>query len=211
MRRTKKDALETRATILDAAERVFHRQGVANTSLAEIASEASVTRGAIYWHFAGKLALFEAMSDRVTLPEEAFFRERAEGESGDTLDGLKALNVELVQRFIADPHAQRVHEILMFRCEYVGEMDAVMQRRRDVEDTFSEALVDALSRIAEEGGMGKGWTPDLAAAILRCAMVGALSDWIRRGRDFDLLPVVSVLLDSIFGSFRCDLPEAVSN
>jgi len=51
---TKEKALETRERILDAAEDVFDDNGVSNTSLADIATAAGVTRGAIYWHFTNK-------------------------------------------------------------------------------------------------------------------------------------------------------------
>ena len=51
-RKTKEEALETRNAILDATVRVFAAKGAANVSLADIAREAGVTRGAIYWHFA---------------------------------------------------------------------------------------------------------------------------------------------------------------
>ena len=67
-RRTKEEALVTRELILDAAERVFHQRGVSRTSLQEIAKEAGLTRGAIYWHFEDKGELFHAMMERVTLP-----------------------------------------------------------------------------------------------------------------------------------------------
>ncbi len=61
VRRTKEDAQETRNRILDTAVEVFNRQGVAETSLNDIAREAGVTRGAIYWHFANKVSMFDAM------------------------------------------------------------------------------------------------------------------------------------------------------
>jgi AcrR family transcriptional regulator len=67
-RRTKEDALATRELLLDAAERVFHRRGVSRTTLQEIAQDAGLTRGAIYWHFQNKGELFHAMMERVTLP-----------------------------------------------------------------------------------------------------------------------------------------------
>ena len=67
-RKTKEDALVTRELILDAAERVFHLRGVSRTSLQEIAKDAGLTRGAIYWHFENKGELFHAMMERVTLP-----------------------------------------------------------------------------------------------------------------------------------------------
>ncbi|MBC5762981.1 TetR family transcriptional regulator [Ramlibacter sp. GTP1] len=49
-RRTKKEALATRNRLLDAAERQFLANGVAGTSLNDIAMAAGTTRGAIYWH-----------------------------------------------------------------------------------------------------------------------------------------------------------------
>ena len=58
MRRTKAEAEETRQAILAAAERVFFKKGVANSSLDEVAAAAGVTRGAIYWHFSSKTDLF---------------------------------------------------------------------------------------------------------------------------------------------------------
>ncbi|KUJ92268.1 MAG: TetR family transcriptional regulator, partial [Pseudomonas sp. 63_8] len=60
-RRTKAEAQATRALILDAAEQVFHAQGVSHASLAEVAKAAGVSRGAIYWHFENKIDLFQAM------------------------------------------------------------------------------------------------------------------------------------------------------
>ena len=66
VRRTKAEAMETRTRILDAAEQVFHRKGVLSASLNDIASEAGVTRGAIYWHFKNKEGLMAAVINEVT-------------------------------------------------------------------------------------------------------------------------------------------------
>ena len=70
VRKTKTEAQETRARLLDTAERVFSVSGVSRTLLAEIAEAAGVTRGAVYWHFKNKAALFDAMMQRVSLPME---------------------------------------------------------------------------------------------------------------------------------------------
>ena len=51
VRRTKEDAVATRNSLLDAAERVFYDKGVSRASLGDIAQAAGATRGAIYWHF----------------------------------------------------------------------------------------------------------------------------------------------------------------
>ncbi|MPY82834.1 MAG: TetR family transcriptional regulator [Actinophytocola sp.] len=53
----------TRAAIVDAATTLFAEHGFAATSLEDVAAAAQVTRGAVYHHFAGKQALFEAVFD----------------------------------------------------------------------------------------------------------------------------------------------------
>ncbi|MGH3397584.1 MAG: TetR/AcrR family transcriptional regulator, partial [Streptosporangiaceae bacterium] len=54
----------TRAALVDEATRLFAGRGYAQTSLEDVASASQVTRGAVYHHFAGKQALFEAVLDR---------------------------------------------------------------------------------------------------------------------------------------------------
>lgn len=51
----------TRDALLEGATRLFTERGYAATSLEDVASASQVTRGAVYHHFAGKRALFEAV------------------------------------------------------------------------------------------------------------------------------------------------------
>jgi len=52
---------DTRRRLLDAAVRTFARLGYDRASMDEIASEAGLTKGALYWHFASKIELFKAI------------------------------------------------------------------------------------------------------------------------------------------------------
>ncbi len=54
---------ETRARILDVAARAFARNGYDATGVAEICRQAGVSKGAFYYHFASKQALFMALLD----------------------------------------------------------------------------------------------------------------------------------------------------
>src|SRR3954451_12120301 len=55
----------TRASLLDVAERLFAEHGYAATSLDAIVAGADVTKGALYHHYSGKQALFEAVFERI--------------------------------------------------------------------------------------------------------------------------------------------------
>lgn len=61
VRRTAEESARTRAALMDAALFVFAETGVANARLVDIAARANVTRGAVYHHFADKMALFGAI------------------------------------------------------------------------------------------------------------------------------------------------------
>src|SRR4051812_37635805 len=51
----------TKAALLEEATALFAEHGYAGTSLEQVAAASQVTRGAVYHHFAGKQALFEAV------------------------------------------------------------------------------------------------------------------------------------------------------
>ncbi len=55
----------TKRALVDVAEQLFTDHGYANTSLDSIVAGARVTKGALYHHFSGKQALFEAVFERV--------------------------------------------------------------------------------------------------------------------------------------------------
>ena len=63
--RRKRYSASTRRALIDVAEALFTEHGYAATSLDAIVAGADVTKGALYHHFSGKQALFEAVFERV--------------------------------------------------------------------------------------------------------------------------------------------------
>ena len=55
----------TRRALVDVAEELFTEHGYAGTSLDAIVAGADVTKGALYHHYSGKQALFEAVFEKV--------------------------------------------------------------------------------------------------------------------------------------------------
>lgn len=64
----------TRRALIEVAERLFSAQGYAGTSLDAIVAGADVTKGALYHHFGGKQAVFEAVFEKVETDASARIR-----------------------------------------------------------------------------------------------------------------------------------------
>ena len=61
---------DTRRRLLDAATRVFGDRGYSRATLDEVAGEAGMTKGAVYWHFKSKQDVYEALLDRLVRREQ---------------------------------------------------------------------------------------------------------------------------------------------
>jgi AcrR family transcriptional regulator len=68
-RAARADGREAREELLAAALRVFARRGYREAGVDEIAAEAGYSKGALYWHFAGKEELLTALlEERIDAP-----------------------------------------------------------------------------------------------------------------------------------------------
>jgi AcrR family transcriptional regulator len=133
----------TKRALVDVAERLFTENGYATTSLDNIVAGADVTKGALYHHFSGKQALFEAVFERVE--RDAAERIQASlGEHDDpwekSLAGLRAF-LDVVQ----EPAYRRV---------VIQEGPAVLgyERYRELEErsTFANVL-DIVRSVLDAG------------------------------------------------------------
>ena len=202
VRRTKSAALETRIAILDAAERVFFAQGVGQTSLTQIAADANVTRGAIYWHFTGKLALVRAMQERAYQPQQEFIEARDLVNDPNPLGALHQVTVESIARFAADERAKRVYTIMTMRCELVGEMEEAVLCYRDAEDRMRATIAAVFEQARRHGDLDPNWTPETALEACVCVFNGLFNNWLLSREGFDLVAVGSLVVDALFDRFR---------
>ncbi|MGH1422752.1 MAG: TetR/AcrR family transcriptional regulator [Hyphomonas sp.] len=65
VRRTQTEALKTRTSIIDAAEKLFVRDGFVGASLSAIVAEAGITKGALFHYFPNKEAVFKEVWSRL--------------------------------------------------------------------------------------------------------------------------------------------------
>lgn len=117
MRKTKIEAQKTRQHLLDAALEVFWRNGVTRSSLQEIAQEAGVTRGALYWHFKNKEDLFDALFHCYFTPLVEPF-DSDEAKASDNLWAhLRQSILGIFRRMAQDEKHQKFCNVLYMKCE----------------------------------------------------------------------------------------------
>lgn len=196
-RRTKEDALATRNLVLDTAELVFARRGVSRTSLNEIAQTAGVSRGAIYWHFKDKAELFDAMMQRVLLPMEEELNIATPGQT-EVLEQMRKGCIQALRKIVADDQLRRVFEIAIHKVEYVDELEAVRDRRRDACKTHLHQFERCMAQCVRRGQL-PGRIPARAAALgLHSLLEGLFQNWMLDQGAFDLVRIGTQVIDTYF-------------
>ncbi len=180
VRKTREEAAETREALLDAAERVFRAKGVAHATLADVAHAAGLTRGAVYWHFRDKAALFEAMCDRATLPMETMFDDsRESGDGDDPLTQLRDSGVRVLLHLAEDTRMQAVFDVVFHKCEFTDDLASVSARHQQEDDSCRQQVIGLLERAVNVGQLPADTDTGLAADAIKSFMLGIMHEWVR--------------------------------
>lgn len=172
----------TRQALVDNAVDLFTKRGYAGTSLDEVVKRARVTKGALYHHFSGKQALFEAAFTQVETRsiESLTAIINAEGDAWETaVAGLRAY-----VRKCLDPEYQRI---------IVHEAPVVMgwERWREAEEHFSFGLLRAAVQLLIDAGEIEDQSAEIMARLLFGALsaaastIASSSDPRRTGREVE--------------------------
>lgn len=209
VRRTKEEALATRSSILDAAERVFHERGVSRTSLSDIAQAAGVTRGAIYWHFADKGDLFNAMMDRACMPFDEL-SERFDAPNAERpLDSMRDKLLEVMRRLMHDESLRRTFDVATLKVEYVDETASIRERHLRLRSTYQANGEKVLRQAQRLGQVPRGVSPRAFGIGLHALVDGLFQNWLLDPSAFDLVRVGRVTIDQYFAGVCQPSAEAV--
>lgn len=177
MRRTAEDAAGTRASLLDAVLAVVARRGYSATRLDEVATEAGVTRGALYHHFkAGKAELFNA-AVAARWGELAGHVFAALDEPGEPLHRIERFIATYVHRVGTEPRFRELLEVLILRTGPTPELQAGREDKERSIDGWREALMPLL----RQARLRPGLEPEDAAAIVITVLYGVTAQ--RGGND----------------------------
>ena len=168
MRRPRRPAEETREEILNTAERMFRAQGYASVSIADIATELSMSPANVFKHFRTKTSLVDAIATRAI---------------EQTLNALKALASDkpAPERLYAlAQHLMDEHLSEQVDAPFVFEMILVtITEELDCGDRFRQIVVGMIGEIiaagVEEGVYHADDIPRLANATFVFALPGSTS------------------------------------
>ncbi len=194
MRRTKEDAAATRRAILEAALTVFSRQGYAAARLEDIAHEAGVTRGAIYWHFASKVDLYgklvsEASARSSVVVEQVF------AEGGTFLDMCRRLMIRLLEYLEEDETYRSVQELVLFKSEVTPELEEGVRMKMDAVRAIEELLADFMRGGIADGYVRADLDPVIGARALYTYLNGISIGWLLDQKAFSLRESAPALVD----------------
>ena len=202
-RKRKEDAAATREGILDAAERVFATEGMAGATLHDIAVAAGVTRGAIYWHFQDKAAVFDAfMCERASLPLDVGQYPSEPVSAADPLDALHAHVVAALRRSAGDERLQRIFRIAMLNAAILDHGNTAQRRWQEIRRGWMSYAERRLTLAKEAGLLGPTAAPRAIALAIWIMIDGLVRTWLLMDRRFDLVAQGESTLDTYVAGLR---------
>ncbi len=162
----------TRALILDAAARVFARRGYNGATLDEVGTEAGMTKGAVYWHFANKSELFLALA-RVRAPgllEGMPERVEAALDMPDAREGLARILALQLLAVKSDPDMARL--VLEFFAE--SRDSAIREPLAQAYRHAHTTTADLTQNLRKQGRVSEKAEP-VAFAVLWSALLDGLA------------------------------------
>jgi TetR/AcrR family acrAB operon transcriptional repressor len=177
MRRTKEEAEQTRRALLDAGLRVFGRKGYAATTLDDIAREAAVTRGAVYWHFGGKVELYGALVQERFGPANALLEQILDSDL-PPLTKLRALLVRALEYLEEDADYRAVLELTLFKSEATVELSAGVAAKAQGTRTLRDRLAEIVRAGVAAGEIRSDVDPAAAALALVGLVNGVGATWL---------------------------------
>ena len=185
MRRTKEEAAITREQLLSKALSVFSKKGYASTTLEDIAREAEVTRGAIYWHFGSKAELYNTLireySDRGNV-----IMQQAAAEGGTLLDILRRVFVRQLQAIEDDSALKALMELQLFKTGLVPELEEGRQQQIESGTGLIEMLASIMGQGIQAGLLRSNVDPKEMARTYLAFQNGLIHMWLTTPSQFSL-------------------------
>lgn len=153
-------------SIIDAAERIFHKRGFEEASMDDISTAAEFTKRTIYQYFTGKEDLYFAVVLKGFREMETFIA----GTMDDAKNGYQKLE-RIVMGMYSFQSAKPDTFLLLCRWSYIKRKFGGETPSRSTLDGFNTALFKAIEAVFSEGIADGSIKTELAPAKSACAVV----------------------------------------
>lgn len=187
MRKSKTESQKTRQYLLDSALEVFYRKGVARASLQEIAVEAGVTRGALYWHFKNKEDLFEALFENcfgeIMATLDAITIQMSEM---DAWEQLKCSFINIFQLVENSNRHKKFCTVINLKCERTVRNQTITDLSEKYHTMCRHRIYETLFLCYQQEKLPKNIDLYKAILYLESSVAGIMQIWLRQPERFDL-------------------------
>lgn len=175
--------------IINAALKLFSNNGYHKTTVSQIAKEAKVAKGTVYWYFDSKKQLFQAIIltgvERLTSQIESRVKEK-----DDVIDKLKSI-VMIYLEFI---NKARQH----FKVFQEGMIAVIDNDFKDRMMAFRSEQAEFIAAIIEQGKNENKVRLDVDnkdMAYLLLSMVTSFNDYLHGNNDFNIISKGDIIID----------------
>jgi len=201
MRRTKEEAEVTRQLLLKKALAVFSKKGYAATTLEDIASEAEVTRGAIYWHFGSKAELYNTLVREYSDRGNAIVQQAA-SEGGTLIEILRRVFVRQLEAIEDDRDLRALMELYLFKTGLVPELEEGRQQQVESGVGLIEMIAGIMGQGIQSGLLRSDVDPkDMARAYL-AFQNGLTQLWLTAPEQFSLKASANSFADILMAGLQ---------
>ncbi|MCU0391618.1 MAG: TetR/AcrR family transcriptional regulator [Thermoflexibacter sp.] len=209
LERKEREKIQRRNVIIDAAERVFFKEGIENASMDQVATEAELSKGTLYLYFKSKEELYKAIVIRGFIALKRKLKEAlVPAENG--LQNVKAISKAYIE----------------FSKEYLGYFNAILYYQNDQFDKRNmdsphsiesleggnaviAVLINAIKKGIEDSSINPAINPVEVAFVLWSQITGLLQVIQRKMRIITYFYKIkdSDLLDNYFSLLEKSLKK----
>lgn len=184
--------------IIEVATRLFAENGYHGVGMRAIADEVNIRSASLYYHFASKADLLEAIVARATV---TFIQDNLPEltRDGDAVEQLRGVLIRHISYFWEHRLEQRVtlRELNELSTEKYEEV-------RQIRRAYQQGIADTIRRGEAQGTMSVA-SPELAA-LATLSMINGINDWFSDGGDLRIEQVAELYADMILdGTLRASL------
>jgi TetR/AcrR family fatty acid metabolism transcriptional regulator len=175
--------------ILEAAVRIFAKQGFHQSTVAQIAKEAGVADGTIYLYFKNKDDILVQFFSYRT--KQVFEQFQAEVDrASNSLDKLRNLIRRHLEEFQRDRDGAIVYQVETHQYDRLAEAQI---------KEMSKMYLDLVADIVEQGQQSGTIRKDLYVGLVKRFIIGAVDEvintWVHADENYDLVSMADPLVD----------------